>query len=361
MPAKKTPLYNQHVSLGGKMVEFAGFLMPVQYSGIIDEHNAVRNSCGIFDVSHMGEIEFTGPQAKKAIQHLTTNDISNMKPGDIKYTLMCYESGGVVDDLLVYMRDEEKYILVVNASNIEKDYKYMRDNNKYGAALCDLSEDMAQIALQGPKSKEILESITADIPEKYYTFIETNIYSNYCFISKTGYTGEDGYEIYCPEDIAEILWEDLIQAGGDDITPCGLGARDTLRFEASMPLYGHELTPDITPIEAGLKYFVKIDKGNDFIGKSVLEAQINDGVSRRRCGLEIMDRGIVREGAKVFAGETEVGFVTSGTKAITLDKTMAMAMVDKPYNKLGTELFAEVRGRRLKCEVVKMPFYKKEK
>ena len=190
-----------------------------------------------------------------------------------------------MDDLLVYMRDEEKYILVVNASNIEKDYKYMRDNNKYGAALCDLSEDMAQIALQGPKSKEILENITADIPEKYYTFIETNIYSNYCFISKTGYTGEDGYEIYCPEDIAEILWEDLIQAGGDDIIPCGLGARDTLRFEASMPLYGHELTPDITPIEAGLKYFVKIDKGNDFIGKSVLESQIKDGVTAEDAAL----------------------------------------------------------------------------
>ena len=359
MPAKKTPLYESHVALGGKMVEFAGYMMPVQYSGIVDEHNAVRTRCGIFDVSHMGEIEITGAKALNTVQRLTTNDISQMESGQIKYSPMCNERGGVVDDLLVYKRDEDKYLLVVNASNIEKDYKFMRDNNGFGAALCDLSDDLSQIAIQGPKAGEILKNITVNLPEKYYTFIETTLYSNTCIISRTGYTGEDGYEIYCPCDIVGILWDDILEAGGDDIAPCGLGARDTLRFEASMPLYGHELTDDITPVEAGLNYFVKIEEGNNFIGRKVIEKQLEEGITRRRCGLEILDRGIAREGAKIFFEDKQVGFVTSGTKAITLDKTMAMAMVDKPFNKLGTELFVDVRGKRLKAMVVKMPFYKR--
>ncbi len=359
MQLKKTPLYDAHVDLGGKMVEFAGYLMPVQYSGIVNEHNAVRTSCGIFDVSHMGEIEITGEKSLDAIQRLVTNDVSQMEIGQIKYSPMCNEEGGVVDDLLVYKRGKNKYLLVVNASNTEKDYKFMRDNNIFGAALYDMSDDLSQIAIQGPKSASILKKITEDLPEKYYNFIEKTLYSNSCIISRTGYTGEDGFEIYCPRDLVEILWNEIMETGGSDIIPCGLGARDTLRFEASMPLYGHELTEEITPIEAGLKNFVKNNKENDFIGKEVLEKQIEQGINRRRCGLEILDRGIAREGAKVFLADEEIGFVTSGTKAITLNKTMAMAIVKKPYNKLGTQLDVEVRGKKLKAQVVKMPFYKK--
>lgn len=360
MQMKKTPLYDAHVSLGGKMVEFAGYLMPVQYSGIINEHNMVRTSCGLFDVSHMGEIEITGKNALETVQRLTTNDISKMSIGEIKYSPMCNENGGVVDDLLIYKRGENKYLLVINASNIEKDYKFMRENNIYEAALCDMSDDLSQIAVQGPKAEKILRSITKDLPKKYYTFVETMLYSNTCIISRTGYTGEDGFEIYCPSELTEILWNEILEYGRDEIVPCGLGARDTLRFEASMPLYGHELTEEITPIEAGIKYFVKIADNNDFIGKEVLAKQIDSGIKRRRCGLEILDRGIAREGAKVFFQDEEVGFITSGTKALTLNKTMAMAVVNKPYNKIGSELEIDVRGKKLKAIAVKMPFYKKE-
>jgi len=360
MPAKKTPLYETHVELNAKMAEFAGYLMPMQYSGILSEHKAVRTACGIFDVSHMGEIEITGEKALNVVQRLTTNDISQMEAGQIKYSPMCNEKGGVVDDLLVYKRDKDKYLLVVNASNIEKDYKFMRDNNEYGVALYDTSDDLSQIAVQGPKAEGILKKITKDLPQRYYTFVETALYSNNCIISRTGYTGEDGFEIYCPRDLAEILWREILEAGGGDILPCGLGARDTLRFEASMPLYGHEFDEGITPVEAGLKYFVKIEKGNEFIGKKALKKQIDEGIKRRRCGIEILGRGIAREGAEVFAGSEKVGFVTSGTKALTLNKTMAMAMVDKPYNRRNTELEVEVRGKRLAAKVVKMPFYKRE-
>ena len=359
MQGKMTPLYEEHVRYGGKIVEFAGYLMPVQYSGIVAEHNAVRNTCGMFDVSHMGEIEITGAMAEKTVQHLTCNDISGMGIGQVRYSPMCNERGGVVDDLLVYKRCENKYLLVVNASNKDKDYKFMRENNKFGAALCDMSDDLSQIALQGPKAEEILSNISSEIPEKYYTFVETVLYSNTCIVSRTGYTGEDGFEIYCPNIVAHALWEEIMKKGGSDVTLCGLGARDTLRFESSMPLYGHELTEDITPVEAGLKYFVKINDENDFIGKAALSEQIEKGITRRRCGLEILDRGIAREGAKIFMDDKEVGFVTSGTKAVTLEKTMAMAIVDKPYNKIGSELFVEVRGKMLKAKVVKMPFYKK--
>ncbi len=359
MPAKKTPLYDSHIALGGKMVEFAGYMMPVQYSGIINEHNSVRTKCGLFDVSHMGEIEVTGEKAQDTVQMFTTNDISGMEVGQIKYSPMCNEEGGVIDDLLVYKREENKFLIVVNASNIEKDYRFMREHNKFKSALYDTSDDLSQVAIQGPKADSILKMITRNLPEKYYTFVEETLFSNRCIISRTGYTGEDGFEIYCPRDIAVVIWDEILQAGGKDIVPCGLGARDTLRFEASMPLYGHELTEEITPIEAGLKYFVKTDNNNEFIGKSVLKKQIEEGITRRRCGLEVLDKGIAREGAKVFAGDKEVGFVTSGTKAVTLGKTMAMAMVDKPYNKRGTELFVEVRGKKLKAVVVKMPFYKR--
>ncbi len=361
MQVKKTPLYDMHIELGGKMVEFAGFMMPMQYKGIVAEHNAVRQSCGIFDVSHMGEIEISGEYSLKALQILTTNDISQMEQGQIKYTLMCSENGGIVDDLLVYKLTDNKYCLIVNASNTSKDYKFMKDNNKYNVTIKDKSNDIAQIALQGPKSVEILKGIIKVLPDKYYTFIQSSIFDIDCIISRTGYTGEDGFEIYCPSESAAVIWQKIITAGGNDIMPCGLGCRDTLRFEASMPLYGYEMTEDITPIEASLKYFVKMNDENDFIGKNAIKLQLEKGLERRRCGIEILDRVIERHGAEVFGGDKKVGYVTSGTKAITLGKMLAMAIVIRLYNKIGTELSIEVRGKKLASKVIKMPFYKRAK
>lgn len=362
MEIKKTALYDVHVASGGKMVEFAGFMMPIQYEGIKAEHKAVRESCGMFDVSHMGEIQIIGKDSLKAVQRYTTNDMATMKPGDIKYSPMCNENGGVVDDLLVYMLEEENYLLVVNASNIEKDYKFMSDNNVLGANITNLSDDISQIAIQGPKAQEIIEKVIGEnIPEKYYTFTVVNIDNNDCIVSRTGYTGEDGFEIYCPNEIVVKIWNDLIEVGGENVKPCGLGCRDTLRFEASMPLYGHEMTEEITPVEAALKFFIKLEEGNDFIGRSVIQKQIEEGIKRRRCGIEILDRGIARDGAEVYYGDKKVGFVTSGTKTLTVGKTMAMALVERPYNKRGTELTIVVRGKKLASQVVRMPFYKRAK
>jgi aminomethyltransferase len=362
MEMKKTALYDVHVASGGKMVEFAGFMMPIQYKGIKAEHIAVRESCGMFDVSHMGEIQIAGKDAMKTVQRYTTNDISSMNVGEIKYSPMCNENGGVVDDLLVYKMADEKYLLVVNASNIEKDYKFMCDNNILNAEITNLSDTISQIAIQGPKSEEITRKVLGNnLPQKYYSFITADIDGNNCIISRTGYTGEDGFEVYCPNEIAVKIWNDLIEAGGDDVMPCGLGCRDTLRFEASMPLYGHEMTEEITPVEAALKYFIKIEDGNDFIGRDVIEKQITDGITRRRCGIEILDRGIAREGAEVYYGDKKVGFVTSGTKTFTVGKTLAMALVERPYNKRDTELTIVVRGKKLASKVVRTPFYKRTK
>jgi glycine cleavage system T protein len=362
MEIKRTALYDAHVASGGKMVEFAGFMMPIQYKGIVAEHNAVRESSGMFDVSHMGEIEIAGKDAMKTVQRYTTNDISTMNIGEVKYSPMCNENGGVVDDLLVYKMEDDNYILVVNASNIEKDYKFMYDNNIYDAKITNLSDTISQIAIQGPKSEEIIKKVIGkNLPEKYYTFTLVDIDGNNCILSRTGYTGEDGFEVYCPNKIVVKIWNELIEAGGEDIMPCGLGCRDTLRFEASMPLYGHEMTEEITPVEAALKFFIKIEEGNDFIGRSVIEKQIEEGITRRRCGIEILDRGIAREGAEIYYGDKKVGFVTSGTKTLTVGKTMAMALVERPYNKRDTELTILVRDKKLSSKVVNMPFYKRAK
>lgn len=359
MRVKKTPLYDMHVKHGGKMVEFAGFMMPIQYMGIKSEHNSVRQNCGLFDVSHMGEVTITGENAAKSVQRFTTNDISDMKKGQVKYSPMCNKNGGVVDDLLVYKLDEDDYMLVINASNIDKDIKFIMENNIFDAKIVNVSDEISQIAIQGPKAVEVLEKLINDLPEKYYTFNNVLINNHSCIVSRTGYTGEDGFEIYCPNIAAQSIWKSLIEFGGENIMPCGLGCRDTLRFEASMPLYGHEMTEDISPIEAAIKFFVKIDKNNDFIGKDVIKKQIEQGISRRRCGLEILDRGIARQNAIIYHESKKVGFVTSGTKSLTLDKAYAMAIIDRPYNKRGTSLQIEVRGKMLESIVVKMPFYKR--
>lgn len=360
--AKKTPLYDEHVSLNGKIVDFGGFLLPVQYkTGIIAEHKAVRSAAGLFDVSHMGEFILKGEDALQNIQKIITNNCNNMVPGQIHYSPMCYEDGGVVDDLLVYKENDEQYLIVVNASNIEKDFKWMSNLIEGKAELENISDNVGQVALQGPLSEQILEKLVSNdsIPKKYYTFVENiDILGFKALISRTGYTGEDGFEIYTDKKDIVTLWNKLLEVGNEfGLIPCGLGARDTLRLEATFPLYGHEITKDITPYEARLGIFVKLDKDN-FIGKDAL-IKNKENLSRRRVCLKMVDRGIAREGAKVIYNDKEVGYVLSGTHSPTLGMAIATAMVPIDLNDVGTKLQIDVRGKLLTAEVIKGPFYKR--
>lgn len=356
---KKTVLYEKHVTAGGKMVSFAGYLLPVQYkAGILREHKSVREKAGLFDVSHMGEFMIKGKDAESSLNHLLTNEFSNMSVGQARYSPMCYKDGGTVDDLLVYKMAGEEYMIVVNAANKDKDFAWMEKNLVGDVQLTDVSEQIAQLALQGPLSGEILSRIAdkQSIPEKYYSFIkDARIGEIPCLISKTGYTGEDGYEIYMKNEYAEQAWDLLVEAGEEaGLMPCGLGARDTLRLEAGMPLYGHELSADITPKEAGLGFAVKLGK-KEFVGRDALDKPR----LRKRIGLKLIDRGIVREGAKVFAGSAEVGTVTSGTMSPTLGASIALALVPSGLDE--DILCVEVRGKKLKAEVTQLPFYKANK
>ncbi len=360
---RKTPLYDCHVSLGGKIVPFSGYLLPVQYpSGVITEHLAVRAKAGLFDVSHMGEVLYTGPDALKNLNYLLTNDFSDMSDGQVRYSPMCNERGGIVDDLVVYKLSDEKYMLVVNASNREKDVAWMKGHLFGEVKLKDTSDDMAQIALQGPLSREILGRVAAEasIPVRYYSFIAEGTAGGIpCIISRTGYTGELGYEIYTANADAARMWNLLLDAGRDlGLLPCGLGARDTLRLEAAMPLYGHEMNDDISPLETGLGSFVKAYK-EDFVGKKAI-AQKGDP-TRRRVGLKVTGRGIARENEKVFADGKEIGHTTSGTYCPYIACAAAMAILDIGYAKAGTGVEIEVRGRRLPAEVAALPFYKRER
>ena len=360
---KKTSLYARHIAAGGKMVEFAGYEMPIQYSSIVKEHNMVRQRCGLFDVSHMGEISVTGPEAAKLVQYLVTVDVSEMEPGDVKYTPMCYETGGCVDDVLVYKKKRD-FLLVVNASNVDKDFEWIKKNNKFDAEVNNISSEISQIAIQGPMAEEIvLRAIDCDdLPQKYYTFIETEIDGcKDCIISRTGYTGEDGFEIYLDNEFAPKVWDELIIAGGEDICPCGLGARDTLRLEAGMPLYGSELSADITPLEAGLDRFVALDSRDDFLGKASLAAQKENGLNRRRCFIELTGKGIGREGNLVFMDDIRVGYLTSGSKSITLDKSIGLAMIKLPYNKTGGAIQVNIRNKNVEGVIIRGPFYKRKK
>lgn len=354
MDGRKTPLYDRHVAAGGKIVPFAGWLLPVQYSGVIAEHKAVRSACGLFDVSHMGELLLRGADALENVNRLMTNDFSGMAEGQARYSPMCYEDGGTVDDLIVYKCSDAAYFIVVNAANKDKDAAWIGDHLTGDCAMEDLSDRVAQLALQGPKAEEILRTLTGDIPEKNYTAVLRGTVAGMpCLVSRTGYTGEDGFELYCAPADAPALW-DALTAGG--ALPCGLGARDTLRLEAAMPLYGHELSAEINPYEAGLGIFVKLDKP-DFIGKSALEAA--RPVKRRRVGLRMTGRGIAREECPVYDGEKQVGVVTSGTHCPWLGQAVALALVDAAYKEPGTPLQVDVRGRRVEAEVVKTPFYKR--
>ena len=361
---KKTPLYEKHVALGGKIVEFGGWELPVQYpAGIKAEHMAVRTKCGLFDVSHMGEFKLSGEGAVNYLNKVLTNNFSNMKDGQVKYSPMCNENGGVVDDLLVYKADDNEYLIVVNAANTDKDFEFMSSYTDDSVSLKNVSHDFAQIALQGPYAKDILLNILPEnhIPQKYYSAVFGCEITGYnCIVSRTGYTGEDGFEIYTSPEAAPVLWDMLLDLGKDyGLIPCGLGARDTLRLEASMPLYGHEMDDEITPLETGLGFFVKLDKEDDFIGKEALLAKGEPQIAR--VGLEVTGRGIAREHEEVLSNGEVIGHTTSGTFCPYLDKAVAMALIKKEYANEGTVLTVNVRGREVETKVVPLPFYKRER
>ncbi len=358
---KKTPLYELHQQLGGKIVPFGGFLLPVQYeTGVIKEHMAVRTACGLFDVSHMGEILIKGKDALKNVQNFLSNDYAVMDVGRVRYSPICNEEGGIVDDLIVYKFAEDEYFLVPNAANKDKVFAWFNAYKQGEVEILDLSDQYAQLALQGPKSKAILSKLTDEngLPQKYYSFVrDLSVAGIPCLVSRTGYTGEFGYELYCAPEKAVELAKALLEAGKEEgLIPCGLGARDTLRLEASMPLYGHEMADDISPLEAGLSPFVKLDK-DTFIGKNAL---VKAGAPKReRVGLMLTDRGIAREHCDVYLGEDKIGVTTSGTMLPYLNKAYAMALVDTGKAPLDTEVTLDVRGRKLKAVVVPMPFYKR--
>lgn len=360
MAELKTPLYEAHVKAGGKVVPFAGYLLPVQYSGVIDEHMAVRTKAGLFDVSHMGEVMCTGKDALLNLQMILTNDFTNMVDGQARYSIMCNENGGTVDDLIVYKYKDDCYFIVVNAANKDKDYQWMLEHQFGEVKFEDISDSVAQLALQGPKAMEILRKLTTEenIPEKYYHAVfNAEVAGIKCIVSKTGYTGEDGVEIYLASEEAEKMWDTLLEAGKEEgLIPCGLGARDTLRLEAAMPLYGHEMDDEITPLEVGLKFAVKMKK-DDFIGKKALEEK--GEVTRKRVGLKVTGRGIVREHSEVYIDDQLVGKTTSGTHCPFLGYPIAMALLDVDHTEIGTKVNVAVRGRKVEAEIVALPFYKR--
>jgi aminomethyltransferase len=360
---QKTPLYETHVKYGGRMVEFGGWLLPVQYNGIKEEHQGVRNKAGLFDVSHMGEVFVKGRDSVAFLQSLVTNDVSRLLKNQVQYTTMCYMDGGTVDDLLVYKLDEEEYLLVINAANIKKDLEWMIVNSKeFDVELINASEQTALLALQGPLSEAILEKLTnAPLKElAYYWFIpEVILAGKKVLLSRTGYTGEDGFEIYCQPDDAVHIWEALMEVGRPlGLLPAGLGCRDTLRFEACLPLYGHELSADISPLEAGLTPFVKLDK-ECFNGKDVLKAQKENGVSRKIVGFVLTERGVARAQYPVLLEGVPIGVVTTGSYSPTLDKNLGLALIKAEYGKVGQKLEIEIRGKKVSGQIIAKPFYKR--
>ena len=353
-----TPLNAFHRQHGGRMVDFAGWDMPVQYKSILDEHKAVRTRCGLFDVSHMGEADVKGPEALKFLQHLVTNDCSKLFPGRVLYTVMCYPHGGVVDDLLVYMRGEGDYLLCINAGNIAKDIAWMLEQAKgFNCTVVDRSPDYAQLAIQGPTAAALVQTLTkTDLAgTKYYHFANGEVAGVKCIISRTGYTGEDGVELYCAAGDGVRLAEAVVAAGGPfGLELTGLGARDSLRLEAGFPLYGHEITEHITPITAGLGWVVKFDKG-PFIGSDVLKAEKEKGSAKKIVFFKTGDRRIARAGAAVLnATGTEVGSVVSGTLSPILNEAIGSALVDSAAVK--EPLTVDIRGTRLNLQLVKPPF-----
>lgn len=360
---KRTPLYEAHLAAGAKMIDFGGWEMPVQYKGILEEHRAVRTAAGLFDVSHMGEIEIKGPKALETLQHLITNDASKLVTGQVMYSPMCYPHGGVVDDLLVYKLAEDNYYIVVNAANTDKDLEWMQENSLLETTVVNRSDATAQLALQGPKALAVLQNLTqvrlAELG--YYRFTRGKVAGVECLISRTGYTGEMGFELYCAPEQIRQLWDGILAEGQqrDGVMPIGLGARDTLRFEAGLPLYGHELSENINPLEAGLGSFVKLDK-DEFIGKSALVLARAMGIKRKLVGIEMVERGIPRSGYLLTREGKEIGFITSGTFAPSLGKNLGLGFVPVELSREGTELEVIIRGKGVKAVVVPTPFYYKK-
>lgn len=359
---KRTPLYEEHVAAKAKVIDFGGWEMPVQYAGVIEEHMTVRTKAGLFDVSHMGEVDVHGQEALAFVQHLITNDVTKIADGQILYTPMCYPEGGIVDDLLVYRYNPEHFYLVVNASNTDKDYAWMLEQAKgFDVKLENISPQTAQLAFQGPLAEKILQRLAdIDLSDiKYYWFTHGQIDGVPCLISRTGYTGEDGFEFYFAPEYAPQLWRKILAEGASEgAQPIGLGARDTLRFEARLPLYGNELGADISPLEAGIGFFVKLGK-EEFVGKDVLQQQKENGLPRKLVGLEMIDRGIARSHYPLQKDGEEVGFVTSGSFSPTLNKNIALGLVRADLAVLGDTLDVMIRGKEVKAKIIPTPFYKR--
>jgi len=356
---KKTPLYDDHIKLNGKMVEFAGFSMPVQYSGVIKEHINTRTNIGLFDVSHMGEIIVEGDNAVEYLNNIISNDISTSYDGRAQYTPLLNDHGGIIDDIIIYRFNEKKYFICVNASNQDKDFAWFKENNNHGVSITNLSDEYVQIAVQGPKSIQLLEDITGlELSKvKYYHFIIDKFPGNIETIySKTGYTGEKGFELYVSPDNGSKVWNTLLEEGKKyDILPVGLGARDTLRLEKGFPLYGHELSDEISPLEAGLNRFVKLDK-KSFLSKNILMEQQEKGLKKKLYGFKMIERGIAREHYKVILNGKEAGFVTSGTHSPILKEGIGMAYINDSNLDLETEIAIEIRGKGIKAKITKTPF-----
>jgi aminomethyltransferase len=372
---RRTPLFENHRAAGGKIVDFAGWEMPVQYSGVIDEHRAVRERAGLFDVSHMGELRVTGPGAEAFLQRLTPNDVTKLTPGRAHYSAFLTDRATYVDDLLIYRMGPEELLVVVNAANAEKDFRWAADHARgapgggEAVEVEDVSDRYALLALQGPQAIDVLRPLVqiggavsdgGGLDEiGYYRFARGEVDGAPAILSRTGYTGEDGFELYLHPDDAPRIWDRLLGAGKErGLVPAGLGARDTLRLEAGMALYGHEIDDTTTPWEADLGWTVKLDTG-DFVGRDALVAQREGGIERRLVGFEIEGRGIAREGHPVMRGDEAVGKVTSGTWSPTFEKALGMAYVPLELAEPGSTIEIDVRGRRLPAKVVKLPFYKR--
>jgi len=354
---KKTSLYSKHINLGAKIVPFAGYEMPLQYEGVIKEHLVVRNSVGIFDVSHMGEFMLSGEKATDFLNYIAINDVSKLEVGQAQYSAMCYDDGGIVDDLLIYKYDDH-YMLVVNAANIEKDWQWMNKHLFDGAELVDNSDDISLIALQGPKSKELLSTIAPKMADlAYYSFTELSYKGKNITVGRTGYTGEFGYEIYADNDIIPTIWDDLFKIGVDfDLKPAGLAARDTLRLELKYCLYGNDIDKTTHPYEAGLGWITKVDKG-DFVGKKAILDR-KETMNRRLVCVEMIEKAIPRQGYEIYIEEDKIGQFTSGGQSPSLGKGIGLAYINRPHTKSGTEIEVDIRGKRKKAVVVKPPFYK---
>ena len=360
---ERTPLHEAHLAAGGRMVPFAGWEMPVQYTGVMDEHRAVRTAAGLFDVSHMGEVRVAGPGAEAFLQHLTPNDVARLRPGRAHYSALLTPAGTYVDDLLVYRLGDDEFLLVVNAANRTKDLQWIRRHAPGGVEVDDVSQRYALIALQGPAAPAILQRLTATELDaiRYYGFQDGEVAGARSLISRTGYTGEDGFELYVAPEHAPGLWAALLAAGaGDGLRPAGLGARDTLRLEAGMALYGHELDDETNAWEAGLGWTVKMEAG-DFVGREALLAAREAPPRKKLAGFEVRERGIAREGCAAFGDGGRIGRVTSGTFSPTLERALGMAYLEPSWAEPGRRFEIDVRGRRLAAKVVALPFYRRSR